>query len=69
MKSSDLHIPRWVATVVVLVALIGGGVLALGMRNWSGHEVFGASNLALTMARKCNARIAREISATDLRPC
>jgi serine protease Do len=51
MKSSDLHIPRWIATVVVLVALIGGGVLALGFRNWSGHEVFGASNLALTMAR------------------
>ncbi len=51
MKSSELHIPRWVATVVVLVALIGGGVLALGMRNWSGHEVFGASNLELTMAR------------------
>jgi serine protease Do len=51
MKSSDLHIPRWVATVAVLVALIGGGVLALGFRNWSGHEVFGASNLALTMAR------------------
>src|ERR1022692_3517241 len=51
MRSSDLQIPRWVATVVVLVALIGGGVLALGMRNWSGHEVFGASNLELTMAR------------------
>src|SRR5271154_6176497 len=51
MKSSDLHIPRWVATVVVLVALVGGGVLTIGLRNWSGHEVFGASNLALTMAR------------------
>src|SRR5271168_5318812 len=51
MKSSTLHIPRWVATVVVLVALVGGGVLALGMRSWSGHEVFGASNLELTMAR------------------
>jgi serine protease Do len=51
MKSSHLHIPRWVAITVVLVALIGGGVLALGFRNWSGHEVFGAPNLALTMAR------------------
>jgi len=51
MKSSELHIPRWVATVIVLVALIGGGVLAIGFRNWSGHEVFGAPNLALTMAR------------------
>src|ERR1700689_1330717 len=51
MKSSYLQVPRWIATGVVLVALIGGGVLALGFRNWSGHEVFGASNLALTMAR------------------
>ncbi len=51
MKSSDLHIPRWVAIVVVVVALIGGGILAIGFRNWSGHEVFGAPNLALTMAR------------------
>src|SRR6202167_3859058 len=51
MKSSYLHVPRWIATAVVLVALIGGGVLALGFRNWSGHEVFGAPNLALTLAR------------------
>src|ERR1700723_701992 len=51
MKSSDLHIPRWIATIVVLVALVGGGILALGLRNWSGHEVFGAPNLALTLAR------------------
>jgi serine protease Do len=51
MRSSYLHIPRWIATLVVVLALIGGGVLALGLRNWSGHEVFGAPNLALTMAR------------------
>jgi serine protease Do len=51
MKSSDLHIPRWVATVVVIAALVGGGALAIGLRNWSGHEVFGAPNLELTMAR------------------
>jgi serine protease Do len=51
MKSSHLHIPRWVATVVVLAALVGGGVLAIGLRDWSGHEVFGASNLQLTLAK------------------
>jgi len=51
MKSSDLHIPRWVAAAVVIAALIGGGVLAIGLRNWSGHEVFGAPGLELTMAR------------------
>ena len=51
MKSSELHIPRWIATVVVLVALIGGGVLAIGLRNWSSHDVFGATNLEVTMAR------------------
>src|ERR1700722_6981617 len=51
MKSSHLNIPRWIAAVVVAVALIGGGVLAIGLRDWSGHEVFGAPNLELTLAR------------------
>jgi serine protease Do len=50
MKSSHLYIPRWVAAVVVAVALIGGGVLAVGLRDWSGHEVFGAQNLDLRLA-------------------
>jgi serine protease Do len=51
MKSSHLYIPRWIAAVVVAVALIGGGILAIGLRDWSGHEVFGAPNLELTLAR------------------
>src|ERR1700722_13757944 len=48
MKSSYLHIPRWVAGVVLVAALIGGGILASGLRNWTGQNVFGASTLALT---------------------
>jgi serine protease Do len=51
MKSSVLHIPRWVATVVLVAALVGGGVLAIGLRNWSGHEVYGAPGLDVTLAR------------------
>jgi serine protease Do len=51
MKSSDLHIPRWIATAVILVALIAGGVLTVGLRNWTGKAVVGASNLGVTMAR------------------
>jgi len=51
MKSSVLHIPRWLATAVVVVALIGGGVLAIGLRNWSGHEVYGATSPDVTLAR------------------
>ena len=51
MKSSVLHIPRWVATVALVAALIGGGVLAIGLRNWSGHEVYGAAGPDITLAR------------------
>src|SRR5271169_1135126 len=54
MKSSELHIPRWVAAVVIVVALIGGGTLAIGMRNWSDQKVFGAGNLELTLARSAS---------------
>jgi serine protease Do len=36
--------------LVVAVALIGGGILAVGLRDWSGHEVFGAQNLDLRLA-------------------
>ena len=52
MNSNELHIRRWVATLVILAALVGGGVLALGLRNWSGGTVMGASNLPVTMARE-----------------
>jgi serine protease Do len=51
MKSSVLHIPRWVATVVLVAALVGGGVLAIGFRNWSGHEVYGAPSPDVRLAR------------------
>ena len=51
MKGSILHIPRWVAALVLAVAVIGGGVLAIGLKDWSGHEVFGAQNLDLRLAR------------------
>jgi serine protease Do len=51
MKSSVLHIPRWVATVVLVAALVGGGALAIGLRNWSGHEVYGAPSPDVRLAR------------------
>ena len=51
MKSSVLHIPRWLATLVVVAALVGGGALAIGLRNWSGHEVYGAASPDVTLAR------------------
>ncbi|MDE3169635.1 MAG: DegQ family serine endoprotease [Acidobacteriota bacterium] len=50
MKSPSLHVPRWVATVAVVTALICGGVLALTFRDWSNHEVFGAPVAGLTLA-------------------
>src|SRR5579863_3353327 len=51
MNSSHLHIPRWVATLVVLTAVIAGGILAIGLKNWTGRDVFGAPKLAVTLAR------------------
>ncbi len=51
MKSSHLHIPRWVATLAVLTAVIVGGILAIGLKNWTGSDVFGAPKLAVTLAR------------------
>jgi serine protease Do len=51
MKSSHLQIPRWVATLILLTTLVVGGVLAIGLRNWSDHSVFGAPKLDITVAR------------------
>jgi serine protease Do len=51
MRSSEWHVRRWVSTVVVLVALAGGAMLALGLRNWTGSPVFGAPRLDITVAR------------------
>lgn len=51
MNSSELHIRRWVATVVVLAAVAGGALLAVGLRNWSSNSVYGAPGVPVTMAR------------------
>jgi serine protease Do len=50
MNSSEFHIRRWVATVVVLAAIAGGALLAQGLRNWSSGSVYGAPSLAVTVA-------------------
>jgi serine protease Do len=50
MKEGALQIRRWVAIVVVVAALAAGGVLALGLRNWTSNPVFGASRVAVTEA-------------------
>src|SRR5579863_6967530 len=50
MNSSHLHIPRWVATLVVVTAVIAGGILAIGLKNWTGRDVFGAPKLAVRLA-------------------
>lgn len=52
MNSGNVvHIRRWVATAVIVAALIAGGALAIGLRNWSGHEVLGASRFPVNIAR------------------
>ena len=54
MSSDELRIRRWVATVVVLAAVIGGIILDVGLRHWSGRTVFGAPSLALNVAHDEN---------------
>jgi serine protease Do len=54
MNRSHLTIRRWVATVVVLAALAGGAVMAIGLRNWSGGSVLGAPTVALSLSHDSN---------------
>jgi serine protease Do len=50
MQEQVLKIRRWVATVVVLVALAAGGILSQGLKDWSGHSVLGAGKASPTIA-------------------
>lgn len=55
MNSTQLHIRRWVATVVIVAALVVGGVVTIGLRNWTNNQsVFGAPKLAVTVAHDTN---------------
>ena len=54
MKNGEIHIARWVALVALLATLIGGGVLAIGLRNWTGHIVLGAPDVNVTLARNAS---------------
>jgi serine protease Do len=51
MESRVLKIRRWVATVVVLVALAGGALLSQGVRNWTDHTVFGAPGTSIPISQ------------------
>jgi serine protease Do len=52
MNNSELHVRRWVATIVVLAAIAGGVLLTVGVRDWSGESVYGAPSLeGLKVAR------------------
>jgi serine protease Do len=50
MSSSEFRVRRWVATVVVLAAIIGGVALDIGLRHWGGSTVFGAPSLDVKVA-------------------
>ncbi|MGA8224654.1 MAG: DegQ family serine endoprotease [Candidatus Acidiferrales bacterium] len=50
MKEEVLKIRRWVAAIVVVAALAAGGILSQGMKDWTGHSVFGAGKASPTIA-------------------
>src|ERR1700723_2001280 len=52
MKNDTIQIRRWAATVIVLAALIGGGLLASSLKNWTGHAVVGAAPVTVPMAKE-----------------
>ena len=71
MSSSEFHIRRSVATVVVLAAIIGGVVLDVGLRHWGGRTVFGAPSLNVTVAHNTNPVLLGSLSngfSTVLKP-
>lgn len=51
MNGGEIHVRRWVATVVVLAALVGGVFLASGLRHWTGKEIVGAESLPVSVER------------------
>jgi serine protease Do len=71
MSSSELRIRRWVATVVVLAAIVGGVALDIGLRHWGGRTVFGAPSLPVTVAHDSNPVLLGSLSngfASILKP-
>jgi serine protease Do len=54
MSNNELRIRRWVATVAIIVAIVGGVVLDVALRHWGGHTVFGAPSLAVTVSHDAN---------------
>jgi serine protease Do len=51
MKNEMIHIRRWAATVVILAALVGGGLLASSLKNWTGRTIVGAAPISVPMAK------------------
>jgi serine protease Do len=51
MNSKEIIVRRWVAVAVIAAALVGGGILAIGLRSWTGTSVMGAGNLPVTVER------------------
>lgn len=54
MENNQILIRRWVAILVLAAALVGGGILAIGLRSWSGVSVLGAGNLPVTVDRNAS---------------
>ncbi|MFY9751215.1 MAG: DegQ family serine endoprotease [Candidatus Acidiferrales bacterium] len=51
MKSEVVQVRRWVATIVVVAAMVGGVFLSMGWKNWTGHSVFGANGAPIAVVR------------------
>ena len=54
MEKNEILIRRWVAIVVLAAALVGGGILAVGLKSWSGASVLGAGIPGVTVERNAS---------------
>jgi serine protease Do len=51
MSNDVLKVRRWAAVVAIIAAIAGGALLSNGIKDWSGHTVFGAPTVPVVVGK------------------